>query len=117
MIAASSVLTAGQPASTAAQAADAIARLEMGKPIEREAVGTQEHVFQLALKAGEYAGLTVEQRGIDVIARVRDSGGRLLGEFDAESRTHGEEPSLVGVGGRLPCERSRQVQPGSGRPL
>ena len=110
VIVASSVLAAGKPkpqdggtkpapavaTTRVGQSFPPIARLEAGRPIEREIAGADEQVYQIALKAGEYAGLTVEQRGIDVVVRVRDSSGRLLGEFDAESRKEGKEAvSLV----------------------
>jgi hypothetical protein len=44
--------------------------LEFGKPIEREISGGQKHAYRLDLSAGQYAKLSVEQRGIDVVVRL-----------------------------------------------
>jgi hypothetical protein len=37
----------------------------------------------------------VDQRGLDVVVRVEDAGGKLLAEFDRESRPDGSEPAIV----------------------
>jgi hypothetical protein len=66
-------LTTGQPAPAASQVAEITSRLELGTAIDREISGWQQHVYELALKAGEYAGVIVEQRGIDIVLSVRDS--------------------------------------------
>src|SRR5688572_17103071 len=41
-------------------------RLELGKPVERELSGGQEHSYRIALTDGQYVSLVIEQRGIDV---------------------------------------------------
>src|SRR6185295_17086771 len=48
------------------EATDASRVLEPGKPIECELAGEQKHQYQLPLGAGQYAGVIVEQRGIDL---------------------------------------------------
>src|SRR5687768_9955550 len=68
-----------------------ITALESGKTVEREIAGGQKHDFQIALEKGQYANISVEQRGIDVLIRVIDSDGKSIAEFDAELRTHGTE--------------------------
>ena len=47
-----------------------VATLEPGKPIERELAGGQKHIYQLALSQGQYANVTVEQRGVDIVVRL-----------------------------------------------
>lgn len=65
--------------------------LEPGKSFERALTGGEDHTFQIALSNGEYAGVIVEQRGIDVVVQVLDASGKLLAEFDSESRKEGQE--------------------------
>jgi CHAT domain-containing protein/tetratricopeptide (TPR) repeat protein len=66
-------------------------QLELNKPIERELGGGQSHLYQMTLAAGQYVKLVVEQRGIDVAAKLFAMDGRQITEFDSESRTHGQE--------------------------
>ncbi|MGH9902779.1 MAG: tetratricopeptide repeat protein, partial [Pyrinomonadaceae bacterium] len=68
-----------------------ITTLEPGKAVERELAGGGRHVYQIALAAGQYAGLIVEQRGIDVVVRLLGADGRPVVEFDAEIRNRGPE--------------------------
>ena len=65
--------------------------------VEGEISGGQVRAYRLALTAGEYAGLSVEQRGIDVFVQVVEPGGAIV-EFDAESRKQGIEPVIVVAG-------------------
>jgi CHAT domain-containing protein len=69
--------------------------LVAGKAVEREIQGGQEHLYSLTLAAGEYAGVTVEQRGIDVAVEVRSADGKLIAEFDSATGKQGREQ--VGV--------------------
>ena len=84
-------MTIGGRLSAAPQPAASAVALQPGTLIVREISGRDEHLYQLALDAGQYAGLTVEQRGIDVVVRVSDSAGAPILEVDSESRPHGEE--------------------------
>ncbi len=68
-----------------------ITTLESGKHVERELSSGQKHTYQLALTEGQYANLTVEQRGIDVAVQLLGLDGRLITEFDFESRNQGQE--------------------------
>src|SRR5438045_9391162 len=77
------------------QPSDAPTRLAIGTPIDREISGRQQHVYDIALKAGDYADVIVEQRGIDVVVSVGDSAGTLIAQFDAEGRKQGRE--IVGM--------------------
>jgi CHAT domain-containing protein len=68
-----------------------ITALEPGKPVERELAGAQVHAYRIALAEGQYANVLVEQRGIDVVVQFLDASGKLLAEFDSESRKQGKE--------------------------
>ena len=69
--------------------------LTPGNAIERPIAAGESHVYRLALAAGEYAAIVVEQRGIDIAVQLLDEGGRVAAEFDSESRKQGRE--LVGL--------------------
>jgi CHAT domain-containing protein len=69
--------------------------LTRGAAVDRQITGGEAHEYRLSLAAGEFAGLTVEQRGIDVVIQVLDPAGKPIAEFDAESRKQGRE--LAGV--------------------
>src|SRR5215510_114688 len=68
-----------------------VQRLELGKPVERELAGGQSHSYQLSLDAGQYVKLVIEQRGIDVMAQLSGPDGKLITEFNSESRNQGQE--------------------------
>ena len=84
-------LTAAFATLLAAQDPQSPTILVPGKTIERELFGGQGHLYRLSLAAGQYARLLVDQRGIDVVVQVLDSGGKVSTEFDSESRRNGEE--------------------------
>jgi CHAT domain-containing protein len=65
--------------------------LELGKVVKRELAGGQTDTYQISLSTGQYANLTVEQRGIDVSVQVFDPASKLLAEFDSESRKQADE--------------------------
>jgi CHAT domain-containing protein/tetratricopeptide (TPR) repeat protein len=68
-----------------------VQRLEQNKPIERELAGGQSHSYQFSLDAGQYVKLVIEQRGIDVMAQLSGPDGKLITEFNSESRNQGQE--------------------------
>lgn len=76
---------------TGAQTAQEIATLELGKPVERRLAGGQKHVYQLALTAGQYANVTVEQRGVDVVAHLFAADGQLIADIDSQRTAQGSE--------------------------
>ena len=78
-------------ATVALLAAQEPAVLTPGKAIERQIAGGESHDYRLALAPGEYAGIVVEQRGIDVVVQLLDANGRVAAEFDSESRKQGRE--------------------------
>jgi CHAT domain-containing protein/tetratricopeptide (TPR) repeat protein len=65
--------------------------LEPGQPIRRELAGGQQHTYHIGLSAGQFVRVIVEQQGIDVVIQLSGPGGEQLEEFDAESRTQGQE--------------------------
>jgi CHAT domain-containing protein/Tfp pilus assembly protein PilF len=65
--------------------------LEMGRAVERELSGGQRHSYDLRLGEGQYASVVVEQRGIDVIVQLQEPAGNVIGSFDDEFRSQGEE--------------------------
>jgi CHAT domain-containing protein len=82
--------------------------LVAGNAVARELSGGQAHTYRLPLAAGEYASLTVEQRGIDVVVQVLRPDGRLIAEFDSESRKQGQE--LVGLVAELPVTYELRIK-------
>ena len=101
----------------ASQGAGDALLLTRDHPVDREISGAERHVYQLALETGEYAHLTVEQRGIDVVVQIEDSGA-LLAEFDSESRKQGREPIVLAAGRAGTYEvivRPRYVREPAGR--
>jgi CHAT domain-containing protein/Tfp pilus assembly protein PilF len=66
-------------------------RLEPGKPIERELAADASHSYQIALDAGQYANLVVDQRGVNVVVQLSGPDGEQIMEFDSESRPQGKE--------------------------
>ncbi|MGH9837263.1 MAG: tetratricopeptide repeat protein [Blastocatellia bacterium] len=66
--------------------------MEAGKPIERELAGGQSHAYQMALAAGQYLNVVVEQRGIDVAVTLFGPDGKRLIEVDSPNGEQGPEP-------------------------
>jgi len=77
--------------SLAGQEVPEVALLTSGAAIDRTLAGGQEHRYRLPVAAGECATVIVEQRGIDVVAQVLDQSGKVIAEFDSESRKIGRE--------------------------
>jgi CHAT domain-containing protein/Tfp pilus assembly protein PilF len=76
---------------SAIQTDQEITELELGKSIERELAGGQEHIYRIKLAEGQHARLVVEQRGIDLVVRAQTPTGKLIAEFDSEIRLQGPE--------------------------
>ena len=70
--------------------------LELGKPIEQELKGGEVHVYTIQLKVGQLIELVVDQRGIDVVARLMAPDGKQLAEVDSPTGPKGtEEVSIL----------------------
>jgi CHAT domain-containing protein/uncharacterized protein HemY len=80
----------GSPRST--QVEKDIQALQPDKPVERDLAGGQTHRYLLALAAGQYLHLIVEQLGVDVVVRVTGPDGKYLAETDCPNNTQGPEP-------------------------
>ena len=70
--------------------------LVAAETVERSLDTGERHTYQVALRAGEFASVTVEQRGIDVVVRTLDPDGATLATFQDDYRKVGEEhPAIV----------------------
>jgi CHAT domain-containing protein len=65
--------------------------LEAGRPVDRALAGGESHAYEITLRGGECARLTLDQRGIDVTIRVLDAAGAVLADLDLDSRRNGQE--------------------------
>src|SRR5215472_12906166 len=65
--------------------------LHPGKAIERQMAGGQKQAYRVPMVENQYAGITVEQRGIDVRVRLYGVDGKLIADIDGESRNYGRE--------------------------
>jgi len=68
--------------------------LDVGRAVRREIGGAERHYYSVALKAGEYARLLVEQQGADVILSVHD-GEATRAQVDRPNTAHGREALSV----------------------
>ena len=66
--------------------------LEMGKPVEKELSGGESHSYRIALAAGQYLHIVVDQRGIDVVVALYGPDDKKLKEVDSPNGTNGPEP-------------------------
>jgi CHAT domain-containing protein/tetratricopeptide (TPR) repeat protein len=69
--------------------------LETGKPIEREMAGGQKHYYKIALEAGQYLHLVVDQRGADVAVTLFDPNDKQVVKIDSPNGTQGPEPVIA----------------------
>ena len=53
--------------------------LELGRPFENEISGGQVQNYRIALSAGQFVSVVVQQRGIDVLEKLFAPGGKLGG--------------------------------------
>lgn len=66
-------------------------KLEAGAVVGRELAGGEAHAFEFTVPKGRYVKFVVEQRGIDVVARLKPKSGEVDAVFDGELRSEGEE--------------------------
>jgi len=87
--------------------------LEPGKPIERSIKGDESHSYTLALTAGQYAYVVVDQRGVDALLAVYAPDGGKLFEIDSPNVNHGPEPLslLADPAGTYRIEVQSQTKP------
>jgi CHAT domain-containing protein len=66
-------------------------KLEKGISTEARAEGGEAHQYYIVLESGQFAGVIVDQRGIDLVVRVTAPDGRTLAEIDSPNGTYGPE--------------------------
>jgi CHAT domain-containing protein/tetratricopeptide (TPR) repeat protein len=69
--------------------------LVKGIPVSKQLNGTEVHSYQIALPAGQYSRVVVEQRGIDVVVRVVNADGHEVTEVDTPNGAQG--PELISI--------------------
>ncbi|MFL6261943.1 MAG: CHAT domain-containing protein [Thermoanaerobaculia bacterium] len=87
----------GKPAASATPVHPAARVLRLAPGVLDEAVlkGGEERAYLLDLAAGQYAGLVVDQQGIDVEVRLRAPDGRVVAAIDSPNGVIGPEPLPV----------------------
>ena len=70
--------------------AEEITTLELGKPVERELAGEEEHHYQISLTGAQYARVMVETRDTDVVVRLLGEDGKSIVDFNTVWRKQGE---------------------------
>ena len=71
---------------TLVAAADAVP-LKPGASIEQALTGSARYEYEIALNAGDYVAITIDQQGVDLFARTYDAAGTSNAFFDDELRT------------------------------
>jgi CHAT domain-containing protein len=71
-------------------------KLEVGKHFERQIAGTEVHSYQLDLLLDQFAEVTVDQRGIDLVVWTYDPKGQKIAEVDGIRA--GDYESMIFVG-------------------
>jgi CHAT domain-containing protein/Tfp pilus assembly protein PilF len=66
--------------------------LELSKPIDRTINAGETDSYTLTLSAGQYAHLTVDQRGVDVVVSIYTAGGTKVVRVDMPNGNSGIEP-------------------------
>jgi len=67
------------------------ATLQLGTPIERTINPGQIHTYQVIADENTLIQITVEQRGIDVLVRIRNPSGKKVAEYDSPNGADGPE--------------------------
>jgi tetratricopeptide (TPR) repeat protein len=76
----------------AAKPQEQASALVVGQPFAREMRGGEQHTYHVSLSAGQYARVTVDQKGIDVVLALLGADGKPLLEVDNNlSGTRGME--------------------------
>src|SRR6185369_4643485 len=65
--------------------------LSGGEVLSRNINRNQQHVFRLALRAKEFARVSVDQKGVDVVVKLLDANRLLLVERDNPNGNFGPE--------------------------
>ena len=79
------------------KAAD-IRELRLREPIERQFSGGDVHSYRIALNAGQYLSVLVEEKGIDLVVRMMASDGKKLAEGDNDPMMNSESVFAIADG-------------------
>ncbi|HKC86012.1 MAG TPA: tetratricopeptide repeat protein, partial [Blastocatellia bacterium] len=82
--------------------------LTPGHPIEREISSGQSHSYQIALDAGKYLRVHVEQRGIDVTVALLTPDGKMVAESRSDNGNFG--PETVSMIAEKPVEARLEIR-------
>ncbi len=88
------LLIAGTLTSSAAQLQNQTA-LELSKPIARTINAGEADTYTLTLASGQYAHLTVDQRGVDVVVSIYTPDGTKIVRVDSPNGDKGVEPVFL----------------------
>src|SRR5215475_8280028 len=69
--------------------------LEVGKPIERELAGGRAHYYKIAVEAGQYLHLVIDQKGINVVVALYGPDDKKMVEVDSPNGAYGPESLSV----------------------
>jgi hypothetical protein len=69
--------------------------LSSDAPIERELSGGQAHTYRIALNAGQYALVQLEQRGVDVLVTAKAPDGKEFASVNLLASVEGVEPLMI----------------------
>src|SRR5262249_39222046 len=81
---------------------DGAQTLETARSIERELACGRPHAYRIALGAGQYLRVTVEQQGIDVSVALLTSDGKAVAESRGDNGNFG--PEIVSMIAKQPVE-------------
>ena len=73
----------------------AVQSLQLGTPIERTIAPGQSHTYQVVAEENSLVQITVEQRGIDVVVRVKHPTGKKPAEYDSPNGDDGPNRKSV----------------------
>jgi hypothetical protein len=85
----------GSPAAPAPASIQDSEPLQPGGVLRRELAGGEKHAYPISLPQGQWASVTVEPRGLEVVARLLDPQGSVL----AEAHSGAKEARLDVVAG------------------
>ncbi|MDX2029218.1 MAG: tetratricopeptide repeat protein, partial [Blastocatellia bacterium] len=69
--------------------------LSLGVPVERQLAGAQTHAYPLPLTEGQFAQLSIQQSGVEVVASLLGPDGGKLAEFSESVGDHGVREIFV----------------------
>lgn len=72
-----------------------VAKLELGKPLERELGGGGSETFTVKVKQGRFLRVVAQQKGIDVAIILTDPGGKALVEAHSPNDRWGPQPASL----------------------